>query len=120
MNTLIVGASEHSFRYSYMAAHMLKDHGREFLMIGKQGGSLLDREIMKIRDFPKLEEIDTITLYINPRNQKDIYDYLLGLNPRRIIFNPGTENFEFRAMAEAQNIEVVEACTLVMLQTGQY
>jgi len=120
MKTLIVGASEHSFRYSNMAAHLLEDHNQEFEMLGKRGGKLLDREILMINDRPSLKEVHTITLYINPTNQVDIYDYLLSLKPSRMIFNPGTENYELASLATSQQIEVVEACTLVMLRTGQY
>ena len=70
----------------------------------------------------KLEEegVDTVTLYLNPQNQKEYYDYILKLKPKRIIFNPGTENPELMRMAREQGVEPVEACTLVMLSTGQY
>ena len=67
-----------------------------------------------------IEEVHTVTVYLNPKNQKEHYDYILGLNPHRIIFNPGAENDELTNLAEDQNIEVVEACTLVMLSTSQF
>ena len=69
---------------------------------------------------PQAEEIDTITLYLNPERQKEYYDYILGLQPKRIIFNPGTENFELVRLAKEQGIETEFACTLVMLSVGQY
>jgi len=118
--TVIIGASEYPFRYSYKAAHMLNEHAIEFVMIGKREGKLLQRKIMSIKEKPEVGNVHTITLYINPQNQKKWYDYILDLSPVRIIFNPGTENYEFAEMASKKNIQVVEACTLVMLQTGQY
>ncbi|RYD86492.1 MAG: CoA-binding protein, partial [Sphingobacteriales bacterium] len=66
------------------------------------------------------QDVDTVTLYLNPQNQKPYYDYILGLHPKRIIFNPGTENDELVDKAEQQGIESVMGCTLVMLSTGQY
>ena len=64
--------------------------------------------------------VDTVTLYLNPKAQQDYYDYILSLKPRRVIFNPGTENSEFRKLAEAHGIQCEEACTLVLLNTNQY
>lgn len=75
---------------------------------------------MDLREKPMITDVDTITLYIGPQNQPEWIDYLLSLSPRRIIFNPGTENPVFMDKAEAQGVEVVEGCTLVMLQTGTY
>ena len=62
----------------------------------------------------------TITLYLNSQRQKAYYDYILGLKPQRIIFNPGTENLELIKLAKEQGIEIEIACTLVMLSTGAY
>ena len=118
--TIIIGASEYTHRYSNMAAHMLSDHNIDFEMIGKKGGELLGKTIYRIMDRPTFDQIHTVTLYINPFNQKEIYNYIIDLAPERIIFNPGTENYELSKLAQNQNINVVEACTLVMLQTGQY
>jgi hypothetical protein len=103
-----------------MAAHMLRDHGFDFEMIGKRGGKLLGKPIHRIADQPLFEDIHTLTMYINPGNQKSHYEYLFSLNPDRIIFNPGTENYELIRLAENRNIEIREACTLVLLRTGQY
>jgi predicted CoA-binding protein len=65
-------------------------------------------------------ELDTVTLYLSPENQKPFYNYLLELKPKRIIFNPGTENEELQLLAQEAGINTLEACTLVLLRTGQY
>lgn len=118
--TLVVGATANPGRYAFLAARMLSDYGHEFVPIGIKKETVLGREILNLREKPPLENIDTITLYIGPQNQPEWYDYLLSLKPKRIIFNPGTENEAFEKMAEDKNIEVVEGCTLVMLRTSQY
>lgn len=101
-----------------MAMMQLKNKGHDIIAIGKRGGEAYDVEI-QTRPVPT-EDIDTVTLYLNPDHQKAYYDYILSLKPRRIIFNPGTENEELEDMAEQNGIKVMEACTLVMLSTGQY
>lgn len=116
--TLILGASENPERYSYLALHRLLAHGHEVVAIGKKEGVLINIPIQK--GMPAVSDIDTITLYLNPANQKNYYDYLLSLNPRRIIFNPGTENEELEMKANEKGIETLHACTLVMLSTNQY
>ena len=73
-----------------------------------------------ITDHPAVDNVDTVTLYLNAQNQKQYYDYILSLKPKRIIFNPGTENPELYKLAKENNIQVMEACTLVLLSTGQY
>lgn len=118
--TLIVGATANPSRYACMAANMLNDYGHEIVPIGIRKETVLGKEILNLREKPSLVAIDTITLYIGPQHQPEWYDYLLGLKPKRIIFNPGTENDVFEKMAEGQNIEVVEGCTLVMLRSNQY
>ena len=118
MKTLIVGASTNSERYSYKAALSLLAHGHEIALVGKKAGIVKGHEI-KI-DNPDLEEIDTVTMYVGPTNQPSLYDYILKQKPRRIIFNPGAENPEFEQLAKEKGIEVEEACTLVLLSTGQY
>lgn len=118
--TLIVGATPNSTRYAYMAAERLTAHQHEIIPIGIKKGEVYGKDILPIREFPELKNIDTITMYIGPRHQEEYIDYLLDLNPKRVIFNPGTENPEFMALIEARGIEVVEGCTLVMLQTGQF
>ena len=116
--TLVVGASPDSSRYSYIAIDMLREAGHPVLAIGKKTGEAADVKIQKERFTDT--DIDTITLYINPTFQKEYYDYFLQLHPKRIIFNPGTENAELATLAQQAGISTIEACTLVMLRTGQY
>lgn len=116
--TLIVGASQNPERYAWRAAGMLHDHGHRIAMIGSRRGELLGQEILT--GTPEMERPDTITLYIGPAIQEGLIDYLLSLKPRRIIFNPGTENVLFEQKARENGILVEEACTLVLLSTNQY
>lgn len=118
--TLIVGATANSSRYAFMAARMLTDYGHEIVPIGIKKETVLGKEILNLREKPPVQDVDTITLYIGPQNQPEWYEYLLTLKPKRIIFNPGTENETFQKMAEDQHVEVVEGCTLVMLRSNQY
>ena len=116
--TLVLGASENPSRYSYLAIQRLRAHQHPVLAVGKRTGTVGDVTISKetLND----EGVDTVTLYLNPANQVPYYDYILGLHPKRIIFNPGTENEELVEMAKEKNIEPVMGCTLVMLSTGQF
>ncbi len=118
MKTLIVGASTNPERYSYKAALSLLAHGHEIELVGKKVGTVKEHEIKT--NNPDLEGIDTVTMYVGPRNQPPLYDYILKQKPRRIIFNPGAENPEFEQLAKERGIEVEEACTLVLLSTGQF
>lgn len=116
--TLVIGATENTSRYSNMAVRSLLRHGKEVAAVGLKAG---DIEGVKIQTgSPKIEDVDTITMYVGPKNQPPLYDYILSLKPKRIIFNPGAENDELEKMAEEKGIEVVEACTLVMLSIGNY
>lgn len=116
--TLVIGASEDSSRYSNMAIKSLRKHNHEVVGIGNRPGKVLDVDFGKEKkDF---EGVDTVTLYINPTRQADYYGYILSLHPKRIIFNPGTENPELERMAEGAGIDAMEACTLVLLSTGQF
>ena len=116
--TLILGASTNPERYAFKAANRLLDHGHPIVMIGKRSGEIRENSIEKEK--AEFTDIDTVTLYLNPQNQKEYYDYILNLNPKRIIFNPGTENPELEAMAQNQGIETTEACTLVLLSIGEF
>ncbi len=118
--TVIIGASPNPSRYSYMAAEMLVRYNHEFVPVGVKKGELFGKQILSIHERPIITDVDTITLYIGPLHQTEWYDYLMDIKPKRIIFNPGTENFEFERLAGNRGIEVVEACTLVLLRTGQY
>jgi len=116
--TLVLGASDNPGRYSNMAMLKLQSKGHGVVAVGKKHGTVAGMEILTSP--PQTDEIDTVTLYLNPDHQEAYYDYILSLKPRRIIFNPGTENEELEAMAAKQGVKVMEACTLVMLGTGQY
>lgn len=116
--TMIIGASEHSNRYSYIAANRLVAHGHPVVPIGLKPGRVAGMNI--ITEHPLLDDIHTVTLYINPMRQAPYYEYLLSLKPVRVIFNPGTENDELEDLLKLNGIQAIEACTLVMLSTGQY
>lgn len=116
--TMVLGASPNPMRYSYLAAVRLSSHKHPVVAIGKREGNIAD--IPVIKEHPPFDDVHTITLYLNANNQKQYYDYILSLHPKRIIFNPGAENPELAKMATAQGIQAIEACTLVMLSTGQY
>lgn len=116
--TVVLGASTNPSRYSYAAVNRLKNHGHEPVPVGIKKGSIAGIEILN--GSPELEEVDTVTLYLNPTRQVEYYDYILGLNPKRIIYNPGTENPALMKLAESKGIENVVACTLVMLSVGDY
>jgi len=116
--TMVLGASENPSRYSYLAIKRLLAHGHEVVAIGKRKGKVADVEILT--DQPPLDDVHTVTLYLNPANQKPYYDYILSLKPKRIIFNPGTENEELERKVIQKGTNTMEACTLVMLSTGSY
>ncbi len=116
--TLVLGASANPSRYSYLAIDKLRAHGHPVVAVGKRIGNVAGVEISKNR--VQEQDVDTVTLYLNPTNQTEYYDYILDLQPKRIIFNPGTENAELIKKAKEKNIEPVIACTLVMLATNQY
>lgn len=116
--TLVLGASENPERYSNKALKSLKERGFSAIAIGRKRGESDGISIQTGQ--PILGKIDTITMYLNPKNQIEYYDYILGINPRRIIFNPGSENPELIAKAVAKGIECEIACTLVMLSTNQF
>ncbi|MET4083825.1 putative CoA-binding protein [Pedobacter sp. UYP30] len=116
--TLIIGSSPNPSRYAYKAAHMLKKFNHEIVNIGIKAGEVAGVDIEKPGKI--YNDIDTITLYIGPDLQAQYHDYVLATKPKRVIFNPGTENYEFEKLLEKHGIEPVEACTLVLLSTGQY
>ena len=116
--TLVLGASDNPARYSNLAIKRLRNAGHPVIAIGRKAAVVADVPV--ITDHPSFNDIDTVTLYLNPENQVPYYDYILSLSPRRIIFNPGTENEAFEELARSRNIETMEACTLVLLTTNQY
>jgi predicted CoA-binding protein len=116
--TVVLGASQNPERYSYLAIQRLRKYQHPVVAVGRRVGQVADVDISK--EHLVESGVDTVTLYLNPKNQVEYYDYIMDLHPRRIIFNPGTENDELIRMAKENNIEPVMGCTLVMLSTGQY
>lgn len=116
--TLIIGATDNPARYANLAANKLVSFGHPIVNIGIKPGLAAGVEIEQANEIFK--DIDTITLYVGPQKQPQYYDYIIQSKPKRIIFNPGTENPELEELAEKNGIETLEGCTLVMLSTGQY
>src|SRR5258706_10975303 len=110
--TLVLGASQNPARYSYLAVNRLRANQHPVVAIGRKEGKVADVNI--ITEHPQMNDIDTVTVYMNENNQKQYYDYILSLHPKRIIFNPGAENDELAEMASQQGIQPMEACTLVL------
>ncbi len=116
--TLVIGATPNPSRYAFIATEMLTEYGHEVIPFGIKRGKILDKEI--INEFPVDEAIDTVTLYVNPLLQEQYQQLIIDLKPKRVVFNPGTENPGFEKLLAENNIEPIEACTLVMLRTNQY
>lgn len=116
--TLLLGGTENPDRYANLAIIKLRSHNHDVIAIGRRNGKVADVEILN--SMPLIENIDTVVIYLNVRNQQQYEEYIISLQPKRIIFNPGAENPIFAEKAMARNIEILEACTLVMLSTGQY
>jgi predicted CoA-binding protein len=116
--TVVIGASPNPDRYSYKATVSLKRYGHKVYPVGLRNGNIDGIDI--ITDRPLIQNVDTVTMYVGPQNQAVWQDYILGMKPKRIIFNPGAENEVLASAAKKQGIEVVEACTLVMLSVGDY
>ena len=116
--TLVIGASENPDRYSNKAIRSLLSHNHSVVALGLKKGSVNGVSFHTEKE--QFENIDTVTLYIGSRNQPEYYSYIIGLKPRRVIFNPGTENPEFITQLKSAGIVPEIACTLVLLATGQY
>jgi predicted CoA-binding protein len=116
--TLVLGASDNPSRYSFLAIQRLRGHDHPVVAIGKKNTMVADVVIEKEKKH--FDNVDTITLYLNPLHQKEYYDYIVSLKPTRIIFNPGAENDELYDLAKQNDIKPVKACTLVLLSTNQY
>lgn len=117
--TLILGASPNSERYAYKATVMLSEKGHEVFPVGLREGKIEEHSILI--NTPIIENIDTVTLYVGAQNQPMYYNYIINqINPKRIIFNPGTENKELKKLAQEKGIETEIACTLVLLSVGNY
>ncbi len=116
--TLVLGASANPSRYSNLAVNRLASKGHDVIAIGNRPGNIGNIEITTEKKL--ITNLDTISLYLNAGNQKNYYDYIISQKPKRIIFNPGAENDELAGMAHKEGILTQEACTLVLLSTGQY
>lgn len=116
--TLVISASLKSHRYSNKAVCLLNDYGHEVIAVGQKKGKI--NGIKVYTDKVEIKDVDTVTLYLSPRRQTEYFDYILSLKPKRIIMNPGTENDEFKQISLASGVEVVEHCTLIMLNMGTY
>lgn len=116
--TVVLGASPNPSRYSNRAVKRLTSNGFEAVPIGIRKGEI--EGISIVTDSPFVRNVHTITLYMNPERQKPHYDYMLSLQPERIIFNPGTENPELMRLAKENGINIEVACTLVLLSVGEY
>ncbi|MDI1315674.1 CoA-binding protein [Flavobacterium sp.] len=116
--TLVLGATTKPDRYAFKAINALVDKGHSVLAIGQNQGEVADVKIYT-KQIP-LANIDTVTLYLNPLRQRDYYNYIIETKPKRVIFNPGTENPEFYQLLKSNGIKVEVACTLVLLATNQY
>lgn len=116
--TLVIGASPKSERYSYKATQMLQEYGHAVIPFAKRKGECAGIPIETVWNAEW--EIDTVTLYINPTFQEEYREAICNLHPNRVIFNPGTENEAFRKQLISLGIDAIEACTLVLLRTGQY
>jgi uncharacterized protein len=116
--TVVIGASENPERYAYRATVALEQRGHTVVPVGLKEGKIRGTSILKGN--PAIEAVDTVTLYVGPAHQPFWYDYILSLKPKRVIFNPGTENAELEGLLEKNDIEPVIACTLVMLAVGTY
>ena len=116
--TLVLGASTKPERYAFKAINMLVDKGHSVLAVGQNAGEVAGVKI-QTKAIP-LKNIDTVTLYLNPTRQRDYYNYIVETKPKRVIFDPGTENPEFYQLLQLNGIKVEVACTLVLLTTNQY
>ncbi|QZK89572.1 CoA-binding protein [Flavobacterium sp. CHNK8] len=116
--TLVLGATTKTDRYAFKAVQQLVEKGHSVLAVGQNAGEIAGIKI-QTKAIP-LKNIDTVTLYLNPTRQRDYYNYIVEAQPKRVIFNPGTENPEFYQLLQLNNIKVEVACTLVLLATNQY
>lgn len=119
MKTLILGATTNEARYANIAAKRLLKYGHEIVLLGNKKGEVAGHKILnEAEEVP--EDIDTVTMYLGEKNQTEYEAFLLNLNPRRVIFNPGAENHAFAKKLKSQGVETLNACTLVTLSTNQY
>lgn len=118
MRVLIYGASTNPDRYAFKALSLLKEKGHEVFLKGNKAG--IASSLVIHVDHNDFDHIHTVTLYVGPQNQQNLIEDLTQIKPARIIFNPGTENPKLYPEIDKLNIEVEEACTLVLLHTDQF
>ncbi len=116
---VVLGASEKPERFSNKAVRLLKRHGHDVLPVGLNRGRIGDVFIVPMKNV-SLDNVDTVSIYLSPENQKNYYESVLKWRPKRVIFNPGAENREFRSLLEENDIEVIEDCTLLMLAKSEF
>lgn len=116
--TIVLGATPNPERYAYLAIKKLKLHNIPVVAVGNKKGEI--EGIVINNNTPVINDIHTVSIYLGKSHQVPYYDYILKLKPQRLIFNPGAENDELKELAESQGISTIEACTLVLLSTGQY
>ena len=116
--TIVIGATTNPERYAYKAVLKLMETGHEVVPVGIRKGKIAG---LKINNGKPIEnDVDTVSIYLSPATQVEWYSYILSLRPKRVIFNPGTENAEFKHILNENNIETEDACTLVLLSAGAY
>jgi len=116
--TAVFGSSVKPSRFSFKAINKLRENGHPVYALGLREGKVADVDIQT--GMPELKDVHTVTMYLGPQNQAGYYDYIQSLNPKRVIFNPGTENPEFANILKNNGVEVVEYCTLVMLDMDMF
>jgi predicted CoA-binding protein len=116
--TVVLGASPNPVRFSHKAVKSLKRHDQEVVPVGFKAGQIVEEEILVGQ--PKITDVHTVSIYIGSSRQTDYYDYIISLQPKRVIFNPGTVNPEFMGRLQREGIEPVNGCMLVMLNEGEF
>lgn len=116
--TLVVGASSNPKRFSNKAMHFLYEKNIEFVPLGINSGEVFGRKILQGK--PLLKDIHSVALYISGKHQKMYYDYIVSLKPKRVIFNPGTENIDFEHILFINNIKFMHDCTLLMISKARF
>ncbi len=117
-NVLLLGASMKPFRYSHLAVKALSKNQFPVYPVGREEGDI--NGIPVNTKLPPVQKYHTVTVYLNQKNQKDYYEKIFLYSPERVIFNPGTENPEFKELCQQRNVEVVENCTLELLEAGKF
>ena len=118
--TVIIGATPNPSRYAYFAAQRLTSNGHPIVPVGIKKGEVFGEPILDLKQFPEIDNVDTVTMYLSEKNQQEWEDYIISLNPKRIIFNPGAENYGLYQKAMQAGIEPLEACILVMLSANTF